>query len=156
MRFSWVATERYDKSKCMQKNGGETVAGRTQSNLWAPIASSKEIYTLLQKKGREGKNSSWGFLECRRILSCHGNNEDGTSCSQSVPHTLGALLKASWYTLFRWCCPWGINTVCSYHREKPQNMFKNHHGNVEQFLFCFTRLPFVKNVLTSWVCACDE
>lgn len=35
----------------MQKNGGETVAGRSQSNLRAPIASSKEIYTLLQKRG---------------------------------------------------------------------------------------------------------
>lgn len=112
--FSWVATEKHDKSKWMQKNGEETVAGRSQSNLWAPVASSKEIYTLLQKKGREGKCSSWVFLECRRILSCHGNNEYGTSCSQSVPYTLGALLKASWCTLLRWCCWWAINVVCSY------------------------------------------
>lgn len=49
--FSWVATEKHDKSKWMQKNGEETVAGRSQFNLWAPVASSKEIYTLLQKRG---------------------------------------------------------------------------------------------------------
>lgn len=74
------------KSKMNAEKQEKQLQGEV-SLIYEPHCFFKGNIYPLTKKGREGKSSSWGFLECRRILSCHGNNEDLTSCSQSVPNT---------------------------------------------------------------------